>query len=131
MFFRHHDPLIDRLRALGASNVAAERLVRAGTPLDLAAGTTLCQRGERGMQAFLLLKGEAEVTTAIGPVRIGPGSVIGEIATLDRTRHRNATVVTATDVSLLVFDVAAFRSLAADEELRDLLAPRRASVLAA
>jgi voltage-gated potassium channel len=125
MFFKRHDPLADRLQALGASSVAAERLVRAGTPLDLPAGTTLCQRGERGLQAFLLLEGEAEVGTPIGPVRIGPGAVIGEIATLDRTRQRNATVVTATPVSLLVFDVAAFRSLAADEDLRDLLAPRR------
>jgi voltage-gated potassium channel len=125
MFSRRTDPLAERLRTLGAPDGGACRLARAGTRFDLPAGTTLCARGERGTQAFLLLEGEAEVTTPIGPVRVGPGSVVGELATLDGTRPRNADVVTATPVSLLVYDVATFRSLADDPELHDVLAPRR------
>ena len=125
MFSRRPDPLAERVRALGASDAGARRLARAGTPLDVPAGTTLCARGERGTQAFFLLEGEVDVATPLGPVRVGPGSVVGEIATLDGTRARNADVVTATPVSLLVFDVATFRSLADDPELHDVLAPRR------
>lgn len=125
MFFRRHDPVADRLRALGVGPVAAERLSQAGSLLDVPAGTTLCVEGERGTQAFLLLEGEAEVRTHAGVVRVGPGSVVGELATLDRRRRRNATVVASGAVSVLVFDPGTFRLLAEDHELRPLLAPAR------
>ncbi len=126
MFFRRTDPIADRLQALGIPQASAGRLSRAGTLLDVSAGTRLCARGERGTQAFLLLEGTAEVTTSLGHLEVGPGAVVGEIATLDPSRHRNADVVTTTPVSLLVFDVATFRSLAVEDDLAELLAPRRA-----
>lgn len=125
MFFRRNDPIVDRLISLGVSAAAAERLSRAGTLLDLPEGTKLCTEGERGTQAFLLLAGEADVLVADRHVRVGPGQVVGELATLDRTRNRNATVVATGPVSVLVFDVGTFRSLADEDELHSLLVPER------
>lgn len=127
MSFRRHDPIADQLAGLGVSAAAAQRLSQAGTLLDLAPGTTLCTEGERGTQAFFLLDGNATVLTAEGALTVGPGAVVGELATLDRTRHRNATVVTDGPVAALVFDVGTFRSLADDEDLHGLLAPQRAA----
>ena len=127
MFFRRHDPVADRLEALGLNPFPAQRLSQAGTLLDLPAGTRLCTEGERGTQAFLLLEGHAEVRLADQTVEVGPGAVVGELATLDAKRPRNATVEAAEPVALLVFDTATFRSLAEDPELRPLLAPERAA----
>ena len=127
MFTRHQDPVAARLRALDLPRVAAERLSRGGTPIELAAGSTLCEEGERGTQAFLLLEGQADVILPDAVVRVGPGDVVGEIATLDHHRTRNATVRTTTDVLALVYDPPTYRDLARDERLRDRLVPRRAA----
>src|SRR4051794_30595547 len=112
MFFRTRDPITSQLVALGVADDAAVRLSRAGTLLDLAAGTTLCSKGERGRQAFLILEGTATVATPSGDVTLGAGEVVGELAALDSRRLRNATVVAATPLAVLVFDVGTFRSLA-------------------
>ena len=127
MFARHQDPIAARLRDLDLPRVAADRLSRGGTLIELAAGTTLCEEGERGTQAFLLLEGQAEVLLPDAVVLVGPGDVVGEIATLDQHRTRNATVRAATDVLVLVYDPATYRNLARDEGLRDRLAPPRAA----
>jgi CRP-like cAMP-binding protein len=95
-FLRHADPVALKLEGLGIAKAAASRLSRSGTLLDLAAGTT-----------------------------VGPGAVVGEVATLDPHRTRNATVVAHTPLVVLVFDVRTFRSIAQDEDLRDRLAPLR------
>jgi len=125
MFFRTRDLVASQLVGLGVAPSAADRLSGAGTLLELPAGTTLCTRGERGTQAFLLVDGTASVRTADETITVGPGDVIGEIAALDSTRYRNADVVTATEVSILVFDLATFRSLASTDELNDRLVPQR------
>jgi CRP/FNR family cyclic AMP-dependent transcriptional regulator len=127
MFFRTRDPISSQLVALGVADDAAERLSRAGTLLDLAAGTTLCKKGERGLQAFLILEGEATVATAAGDITVGAGDVVGELAALDSRRLRNATVVAATPLAVLVFDVGTFRSLASIDDLTPRLAPQRAA----
>ena len=127
MFFRRHDPVADRLGALGLNPFPAQRLSQAGTLLDLPAGTRLCTEGERGTQAFLLLEGRAEVHLADRTLEVGPGAVIGELATVDVTRPRNATVEAVEPIALLVFDAGTFRSLAEDPELRPLLLPERAA----
>jgi CRP-like cAMP-binding protein len=125
MFTRHHDPIAARLRSFDVSREAADRLSRAGTLIELPAGTLLCEQGERGTQAFLLLEGQVEVLLADQVVTVGPGEVVGEIATLDQHRTRNATVRAATDILVLVYDPATYRSLARDEALRPRLAPQR------
>ncbi len=123
---RRTDPVAAHLERLGLSAAQASRVGQGGTPLDLAPGTVLCTRGERGTQAFLILDGTANVLTADGVITVGPGDVVGELATLDPTRTRNATVVAETALEVLVYDVATFRSLARDEELGRVLAPARA-----
>ena len=119
------DPLARQLRALGLPEHAARRLALAGTPIDLAAGTELCREGERGTEAFLLVEGEAVVELPGGPVVVGPGAVIGELAVLDTFARRNATVRTTVPSLVIVYDVQTFRSLAAIEALHSILAPPR------
>lgn len=118
------------LRTLGFSESEARRLARAGTPIDLAAGTALCTKGERGEEAFLLLEGSAVVDLGETEITVGPGSVIGELAALDPFARRNADVVTAEDSLVLVYDVQTFRGLAATD-LHDVLAPERVAAPAA
>jgi CRP-like cAMP-binding protein len=98
-----------------------------GTLLFLDAGSVLCEEGERGTQAFLLLDGEAEVQLPDTSLRVGAGAVIGELATLDHRRTRNATVVAAGPVEVLVYDVATYRALAQRDDLHGRLAPERAA----
>ena len=70
----------------------------------------LCEEGERGTQAFLLLEGEVDVRLPDATLRVGAGAVIGELATLDHRRTRNATVVAAGPIEVLVYDVATYRA---------------------
>ena len=122
---RRPDPVAAQLVELGIAPVGAGRLSRNGTLLDVRADTILCEEGERGTQAFLLLEGEAHVRTADGVIPVGPGSVIGELATLDPHRTRNATVVAHTPLVVLAFDVRTYRDMARDDDLHEHLAPER------
>jgi CRP-like cAMP-binding protein len=125
MAIRRIDPVARQLEALGMPRTSAELLSQRGTFLQLSAGTTLCTEGERGLEAFLLIDGDAQVLRRDEVITVGPGSVIGELATLDPRRTRNATVVAGTDVEVLVFDVRTFRSLADQADLQARLAPER------
>ena len=127
---RRVDVVAERLETLGYSRAAARQLSMSGTLLHLDAGSVLCREGERGTQAFLLLRGEAEVSLGDRSVLVPAGQVVGELATLDPRRLRNATVEAAGPVEVLVFDVATYRSLARFEELRTHLVPERSLVAA-
>lgn len=125
MFFPR-DPVVTQLRSLGLPLSAARRLSQAGTPVDLPAGATLCTKGDPGQEAFLLLEGEATVDLGDRVIRVGPGDVVGEMATLDPFARRNATVHADGPCLVLVYDVRTFRSLASTD-LRELLVPDRAA----
>lgn len=122
---RRTDPIAQQLETIGFDRTAAELLSRGGTILSVPAGATLCREGERGLEAFLVLEGDAEVILPDRRVHIGAGEVVGELATLDHTRTRNATVVAATDLLVLVFDVRTFSALADRPTLRRVLRPER------
>lgn len=122
---RRTDPIAHQLASLGFARAAAEQLSHGGTIIAVAAGGTLCREGERGLEAFLILDGEAQVLLADRVVPVGPGEVVGELAALDRTRTRNATVVAGTDLLVLVFDVRTFGALADVPALRSALRPER------
>ena len=124
--FSPQDPVLALLRSLGLPTSAARRLSRAGTPVDLPAGAALCTKGDLGQEAFLILEGEATVDLGDRVVRVGPGDVVGEMATLDPFARRNATVHADVPCLVLVFDVRTFRSLASSD-LRELLVPDRAA----
>jgi CRP-like cAMP-binding protein len=125
MLRRRIDQVAHRLEALGFPPEAAHRLSMTGTLLRLDGGCVLCEQGERGTQAFLLLDGEADVCLTDEVVRVPAGEVIGELATLDHRRTRNATVTAVGPVEVLVYDVATYRSLAQHDDLRSRLAPTR------
>ena len=122
---RRHDPVARRVTDFGIPEDLADHLSRRGTEVRLPAGAVLCRKGERGSQAFLLLEGTAQVLTDDGVIRVGPGEVVGEIATLDTRRTRNASVVAETPITALVYDPATYRSLARAEDHRHHLAPAR------
>ena len=122
---RRIDRVAHRLEELGFPARPARRLSMDGTLLHLDAGSVLCEEGERGTQAFLLLDGEVDVQLADTTLRIGAGAVVGELATLDHRRTRNATVVAAGPIEVLVYDVATYRALAREDDLRARLAPQR------
>jgi CRP-like cAMP-binding protein len=125
MRLRRIDHVAHRLEALGYPREAARRLSTEGALLGLDAGSVLCTIGERGTQAFLLLDGAVDVQLPDGTVQVGPGEVIGELATLDHRRRRNATVTAHGPIEVLVYDVATYRALAQVEDLRGRLAPER------
>ena len=125
MRLRRIDHVAHRLEGLGFPADSARQLSMGGTLLHLDAGAVLCEAGERGTQAFLLLEGEVDVQLSTTTVRVDAGAVIGELATLDHRRTRNATAVAAGPVEVLVYDVATYRALAQLDGLRPHLAPQR------
>ena len=125
MRLRRLDQVALRLEELGFPRDAARRLSATGTLLHLDAGYILCREGERGHQAFVLLEGEAEVRVGADSLLLGAGEVVGELATLDPHRRRNATVLANGPIDVLVYDVETYRSLAQVDDLRSRLAPVR------
>lgn len=73
-------------------------------------GRRLVTQGGPGQECFVVADGELDVHREGGLVgRIGPGSVVGEVALLDNA-VRNADVVATTDVEVAVFDPRSFRT---------------------
>ena len=119
------DPVAVALEAAGLDSDTASRLASQGTAMRVPAGVELCREGEFGRQAFLLVSGHAVVRYAGTERALEQGEVFGELAVLNPTRRRNATVETTEPSTVLVFDVRTFRHLAG--ELSELLAPQRAA----
>lgn len=81
-----------------------------GDRFDVQAGRTLARTGDYGREAFLIVTGRVEVRRDGETIALlGPGDVAGELAVTGAVR-RNADLVAATDVELIVFDPASFRS---------------------
>lgn len=77
-------------------------VVRASTSaVDMGAGTIMFVEGTTGDEMLFLLGGTVAVDTRSGPVRLGPGSVVGERSPLTG-KPRDATVRAITDVVVLV-----------------------------
>jgi CRP/FNR family cyclic AMP-dependent transcriptional regulator len=71
----------------------------------------LVEEGRIGMEFFLIVSGTAAVTREGKKVAtLGPGSHFGELALLDR-RPRSASVVSESDMELLVLSQRQFNSL--------------------
>jgi CRP-like cAMP-binding protein len=121
------DPVTRLLESVGIPRSAATPLARAGTLIQLPSDATLCRVGERGREAFIILEGEASVLLPDRIVTLGAGDVVGELATLDPARTRNATVIATTDLLVLVFDAGTFNSLAREPALAGILRPERSA----
>ena len=88
-----------------------ERLARAARQVTVPAGTSVIRAGETGQEFFVIADGTVEIVEY--GRRQGPGSAFGEIALL-RDIPRTATVLAATDVSLLALTRAAFIAAVSD-----------------
>jgi CRP/FNR family cyclic AMP-dependent transcriptional regulator len=78
----------------------------------VSAGRELISEGRGGEEAFVIVSGTASVTTDGTEVRtVGAGDAIGEMALLDPTALRSATVIATSDMELLVIGARAFNSL--------------------
>jgi CRP-like cAMP-binding protein len=74
-------------------------------------GRVLCEQGQTGREAFVIVSGKARVLRNGRKVAsIGPGTTFGELALLDRA-PRNATVIADTDMELLVLGQREFMKI--------------------
>lgn len=74
-------------------------------------GRVLCEEGAIGREFFLIVDGKASVSRGGRRIAtLGPGQYFGELALLDR-RPRSATVVSDTDMLLLVLGQRQFNGL--------------------
>jgi voltage-gated potassium channel len=99
------------LKALGPAAIAD--LANALRRMDVPEQTLIVRRGQRGDCMYFVAEGEVEVEVPGGPITLPEGSFFGELALLDGGGVRNATVRCSTPATLLVLDVADFRSLLA------------------
>lgn len=114
------------------AHLSARELEFVGSTADIIRrprGTRLIDQGGYGLECFVLLEGEVSVTRDAEVIaRLGPGSIIGEIAVVERVL-RTASVIADSDVTLAVFDVRSMqRTMAAvpafDEAVREVVSAR-------
>jgi CRP-like cAMP-binding protein len=110
------DPKTVRLGELalfaGASRRQLERIASLCTEVRVAAGTVLTREGGPAHEFFVLEDGRAEVTAGGDRLaEFGPGDFFGELALLDGSGTRTATVTAVTDATLLVLTTAEFTGL--------------------
>jgi CRP-like cAMP-binding protein len=115
---RRTDPHLDSLGQLalfkGCPRAELIALSRHGTPLPVRAGTVICREGTPGLEAFIILAGEATVSLAGKQIaRLGPGDVCGEMALLEQA-PRAASVTAVTPLEVLVLSPGDFRTLLSD-----------------
>jgi CRP/FNR family transcriptional regulator, cyclic AMP receptor protein len=92
-------------------NSGLQRLAELGEPVDAEPGALLMDQGDVGIECFLVLEGEAGVSSAGEHIAtIGPGSIVGEMALVGH-KPRNASVVAQSPMRMLSFDIAAFKRL--------------------
>ncbi len=96
------------------SSCTKDELCRVGSltmMVTMEKGTVIVKEGRVGLEFFVIVKGRATASrNGLWLAEFGAGSFFGELALLDRG-HRTATIVADTDISLLVFSQAEFRSL--------------------
>lgn len=110
-----HDPKLQLIRNVELFRGCSEREYRhlgaAFDQLDLPAGEVLIHQGRHGAEAFVLVRGTAEVSIAGERIAmLGAGSVIGEMALVDRG-PRTATVTLTSDATVLVTDTQRFAAV--------------------
>jgi CRP/FNR family transcriptional regulator, cyclic AMP receptor protein len=95
--------------ALSASQMKTLR--RTVDEITVPAGKILCEEGTVGREFFFIVDGKAAVKRNGRKVAtLGPGDYFGELSLLDR-RPRSATVISDTDMTLLVLEQRRFNGL--------------------
>jgi CRP-like cAMP-binding protein len=86
----------------GLSQRQLEQIGRLTDEVEVPAGKRLATAGDVGRELFVIVEGQASVTTARArTVRLGPGDFLGEMSLIDG-EPRSANVVAATPMRLLV-----------------------------
>jgi voltage-gated potassium channel len=83
--------------------------------LEVPAHTSVIRRGRVGDCMYFIADGEVQVDVKPTPVRLASGSFFGELALLGDS-IRTASVVTVTPCTLLILDLADFRTLMAHHQ---------------
>jgi CRP-like cAMP-binding protein len=97
----------------GCSKAELGRISSLMTEEGAAAGDVLTKQGTPGMQAFVVIDGQATASrNGKAIAKLGRGSLFGELALLDG-ETRTATIVADTDMTLLVLSRREFSSLLA------------------
>jgi voltage-gated potassium channel len=99
-FFRSLDP------------AAIAEITQSLRRIDVPERTALIRRGKIGDCMYFIADGEVEVDVEPAPVRLGPGTFFGELALLGDS-IRTASVSTTRTTTLLVLDLAEFRTVMA------------------
>ena len=81
--------------------------------LEVPERTAIIRRGKVGDCMYFIASGEVQVDVKPSPVRLGAGAFFGELALLGDS-VRSANVTTTTPSSLLILDLADFRTLTAN-----------------
>ena len=81
--------------------------------LEVPERTTIIRRGKVGDCMYFIAAGEVQVDVKPTPIRLGTGAFFGELALLMADSIRTANVTTTMPSSLLILDLADFRTLTA------------------
>ncbi len=85
-----------------------EKVAKAADEITMTAGTLVVDQGEMGREAFIILSGEVNIKRNNRKIAtLSDGDVVGELSLLDHG-PRTASVVCATDCTLLVIDQRRF-----------------------
>lgn len=96
------------------SNKELEKVAKATDEISMTAGTLIIDQGQMGREAFVIVEGEVTVKRNKRKVAtLGAGDVVGELSLLDKG-PRTATVVCATDTTVLVIDQRRFLAVVDD-----------------
>jgi CRP-like cAMP-binding protein len=96
---------------MGCTTAELARIDAIGTVIDVGPGRVLTREGAAARECFVALDGVAVAQRGGHQIgAIGAGSIVGEMALLDHAT-RNATVVAATPMRLLVLESREFRRL--------------------
>ncbi len=95
----------------GFDREALDKIEAMGEPVEAEEGAVITEQGTVGQEAFLVCEGQVQVVVNGHAVAtVGPGSILGEMALLDR-RPRSATLVATTPVQLIAYDAKHFRRI--------------------
>jgi CRP/FNR family cyclic AMP-dependent transcriptional regulator len=95
----------------GCSTAELGKIASLATEHHAKAGQVLTERGDPGLEFFIIVEGEATATRKGAHLAtLGPGSFFGELALLDGGT-RTATVIAETDMRLLVLSRREFTGL--------------------
>jgi CRP/FNR family cyclic AMP-dependent transcriptional regulator len=103
---------LSKIWLFSTSSTKDLRLIRkALEEVDVPSGRLLCEQGTIGREFFLIVEGQASVKRNNRKIAtLGPSQYFGELALLDR-RPRSASVISDTDMTLLVLGQRQFNGV--------------------